>query len=270
MDLFFFHDNESKDYEDFNVLTFKKPIPSYIANNFNAEQSVGRDGRIILNDSLVALTFSEGNGDNHDKFFISNQFKEFEGFFSLVNTPDLSFWPENRVFEDRHKKRFFFDIMNIKMSISSFLGHAALAQLTYPSKINDVHFLSKVIIGPLRKSMDLVMSLIRTFRSRALPRNLDELTRNAIIKADVSQVWNLTDEQKAEISSCFRKLPLPRGGGVRNRFGFSKFQRGKLNIFRGNYNRYRAQSTRGNRRGGYRGGRNQPGQDSSSKEKKDK
>ena len=274
LELFSFHKEEDQDYEDFNLITFKKPLPSYLANNFNAEPSVSRDGRILLNDSLVALTHSEGHGDNSNNFYISNQYKEFADLFRLINTPDLTFWPDGKVFDEYHKKTYYFDIENIKMSISAFQGHAALAQLTYPSKVNDVEFLSKVIIGPLRKSMDLIQNLVRSFRSRALPRYINEDVRRAIIKADLRQIWNLTEDQRAAIKSCFRKSPLPRGGGhsFRARFNFNKFQRGRFNFFRGNYNRYRTlQAKRGSRRGGFRGGRYQNGQtNSGQKEKKDK
>ncbi|XP_064080654.1 LOW QUALITY PROTEIN: uncharacterized protein LOC135197522 [Macrobrachium nipponense] len=60
---------DESDYEDFNLLTFHKPIPSYISTNFKAEPSFHREGKIQLNNSLVALTFSEGHSDNIDKFF---------------------------------------------------------------------------------------------------------------------------------------------------------------------------------------------------------
>ena len=115
----------------------------------------------------------------------------------------MNFWPDGRVFDDNHKKKFYYDIENIKMSISASQGHAALAQMVYPSKINDIKFISKVVIGPLRKSMDLIQSLIWSFRSRALPKFLKDEVRNSIIKAGIREIWYLTEEQKSAIAACF-------------------------------------------------------------------
>ncbi|XP_066959101.1 uncharacterized protein [Macrobrachium rosenbergii] len=208
LNLFSFYNNEDEnDYEDFNLLTFHKPIPSYISTNFKAEPSFHREGKILLNNSLLALTFSEGHSDNLDKFFVSSQNKEFSDFFKLINTPKLNFWPEGKIFDDSHKRKFFYDIENIKMSISAFQGHAALAHIVYPSKVNDIDFLSKIIIGPLRRNTDLVKNLIRNFRSRALPRYLKEEMRDLIIKADIREIWNITEDQKTAIAACFQIEP---------------------------------------------------------------
>ncbi|XP_068217796.1 uncharacterized protein [Palaemon carinicauda] len=278
LDLFSFYNNgDESDYEDFNLLTFNKPIPSYISTNFKAEPSFHREGKIQLNNSLVALTFSEGHSDNRDKFFVSSQNKEFSDFFKLINTPKLNFWPEGKVFDDSYKRKFFYDIENIKMSISAFQGHAALAHIVYPSKVNDIDFLSKIIIGPLRRSIDLIQNLIRNFRSRALPRYLKEEVRDLIIKADIKEVWNLTEDQKSAIAACFHKGPLLRGGAANFRgrkFNFGgRFQGRRFSFLKGNPNfRFKSQPLRrGNRRGGYRGGRSQNGQANSSgaREKKD-
>ena len=278
-DLFTFHNEENS---DFNPLTFNKPVPSYLCNNFNSEASLHRDGKIQLNNSLIALTLSEGDSANHDKFFVTNYNKELSDFFKLVYSPKLNFWPSGRSFGDSHKKRFHFDIENIKMAISSFQGHAALAQLAYPTKINDIDFITKVVICPLKKHMDLIKSLIRSFRSRALPKSLNDETRDYIIKADIDDIWVLSDDQKLAIASCFCGGPLPRGGvassrGGRFNFGY-RYQnnsRGKFNYFRGfrgnfgyrsNFRPYR----RGNMRGGRRGGRGQGGQSAGNSEVKER
>ena len=187
-----------------------------------------RDGKIVLNDSLIALTLSEGDKNSHDQFFVSNHHKELADLFKLINLPKLNFWPSGRLFNEDFKKKFYFDIENIKMAISSFQGHAALAQLTYPSKINDVEFITKVIIGPFRKHIDLIKSLIRSFRSRALPRSLNLDIRDAIIKAEIKDIWMISDDQRNAIASCFRTGPLPRGGVFNSRGG--KFNFGKSGL----------------------------------------
>ena len=57
-----------------------------------------REGKILLNDSLIALILSEGNKDNHDKFFVSNHNKELCEIFKLINQPKLHFWPMYKIF----------------------------------------------------------------------------------------------------------------------------------------------------------------------------
>ncbi|XP_064087450.1 uncharacterized protein LOC135202131 [Macrobrachium nipponense] len=211
-ELFTTYNEDSSDYEEFNPLTFNKPIPTYISNNFNAVPSIHRDGKIQLNDSLIALTLSEGDKNSHDQFFVCNHNKELADLFKLINLPKLNFWPSGRLFNEDFKKKFHFDIENIKMAISSFQGHAALAQLAYPSKINNIDFITKVIIGPFRKHIDLIKSLIRSFRSRSLPRNLNLDTRDAIIKAETNDIWVLSDDQRKLLLHAFEAVPFLEEG----------------------------------------------------------
>ena len=81
-----------------------------------------------------------------------------------------------KIFDEVYKRKFHFEIENIKMAISAFQGHAALALIVYPEKINDIEILNKVIICPLRKHMDLIQSLIRSFRSKALQKGIQAET----------------------------------------------------------------------------------------------
>ena len=230
-----------------------------------------REGKIQLNNSLIGLTFTEGAAPNHDKFFVNNNNIEFADFFKLINNPKLIFWPKGKPFSDIPKAKFFFDIENIKMAISSFQGHAALGQLAYPSKVNDIDFISKIIICPLRKHMDLITGLIRSFRSNVLPRSIKSNIRDSIIKAEISNIWTFTEDQTSYFNNYFRGAPLPRGGA--NRFRGRRFGRGArpfTSTFRSRYTypRDRFQQSRNvsfpyrrsGRQGGRRGGRMHGGQ----------
>lgn len=151
------------------------------------------------------------------------------------------------------------------MAISAFQGHAALAQVVYPGKINDVDFLTKVILYPLKKQIELIHSLIRSFRSKALPSNIRNETRDDIVKANINEIWVLTEYQAKQISSCFRNFPLPRGGVSfrtgKSNFGSNRF-RGKFKFFKNfrgnprfrNYS-YVRDTVQTNRRSGRRGAR---------------
>ena len=74
------------------------------------------------------------------------------------------------------------------MAISAFQGHAALALIVYPEKINNIEILNKVIICSLRKQMDLIQSLILSFRSKALQKGIQAETWDAIIKAKINDI----------------------------------------------------------------------------------
>ena len=238
-DLFTFHEENDLEYEDFSPLTFNKPIPPYLSNNFNTVPSLDKEGKIILNDSLIALTISEGDSANFDKFSVHNHNKELAGLFKLINSPTIKFWPKGKCFLENHKRKFFFEIENIRRAISSFQGHAALAQLAFPSKINDIDFITKVIICPLKKHIDLITSLIKYFRAKALPKTMEINMKSDIINAEIQDIWVLTEDQITAITSCFRSGPLHRGGDAslrgftNSRFKFQNRFRGKFGSVRG-------------------------------------
>ena len=231
----------------------------------------------------MALTLTEGVSNNHDKFFVTNSNKDIADFLILINNPKLTFWPKGKHFGDLNKGKLFFDIENIKMAISSFQGHAALAQLAYPSKINDLDFISKVIICPLKKHIDLISGLIRSFRSKVLPRQLKEDIRDSIVKASTRDIWVLSDEQTTAINSCFRGAPFLRGGdtrfrGRRSGFGYrtsNSYYRGKPFFLRGSRYNFGARGfsfpyRRSGRQGGRRGIRGQGSQSAENSEFKTK